>query len=92
MAYQEEEDPLFASDKGKTLTVSAISGIVKNMVKAAEMNVQVSGHSLRIAGATLAVKGGWEMADICAVGGWRVLLCLRDSAVAQKQGSRSLGF
>lgn len=57
-AYQGEEDPLFASGKGKALTMSVVSSIVKNMVKAAEMGVQVSGHSLRIAGATLVVKVG----------------------------------
>lgn len=93
--YCEDEHPLFASGGGKPLTVSAISGIVKNMVRAAGLDVQVSGHSLRIAGATQAVKAGWEMAEICAVGGWRsnaVLLYLRDSAVAQKRGSQSMGF
>lgn len=55
----------------------------------------MSGHSLRIVGVTQAVKAGWEMVEICAVGGWRsnaVFLYLRDSVVAQKKGFQSMGF
>ena len=93
--WQDDEDALFTNSDGRHMSVTSISAVVKNMVAKAKIECRVSGHSLRIAGATLAVKAGWEMADICAVGGWRsnsVLVYLRDSAVAVKKGSTSLGF
>jgi integrase len=89
------DEPLFVSSTGKQMSVSSISSVVKNMVKAAGLLDKVSGHSLRIAGATLAVKGGLSLPDICAIGGWKseaVLRYLRDSAVAEKGGSSLMGF
>ena len=85
----------FFNSSGGKLSTNAVSDIVRKMVKEAGLKVQASGQSLRIAGATLAVKAGWEMAEICAVGGWRsdaVLLYMRDCAVAEKKGSTSMGF
>ena len=65
------------------------------MVKEAGRTEKVSGHSLRIAGATLAVRAGLSMVEICAVGGWRsdvVLAYLRDMVVAEKKTSKALCF
>ena len=89
------EDWFFCGAKGRQLSVSGVSGVVKNMVKEVGRSEKVSGHSLRIAGATLAVKAGLSMAEICAVGGWRsdaVLAYLRDMVVAKKKASKALGF
>jgi Phage integrase family len=89
------EAPLFCSSTGKRMSCSSISSVVKHMCKEAGCEDKVSGHSLWIAGATLAVKGGLSIAEICAIGGWKseaVLRYLRDSAVAEKGGSRLMGF
>jgi integrase len=89
------DDYLFVSAKGTAMSCSAVSSVVKNMVKEAGINVKVSGQSLRIGGATEAVRGGWLMPEICAVGGWKseaVLRYLRDVGVARNGGSRSMGF
>jgi site-specific recombinase XerD len=88
-------EPLFASSKGRHLSSSAVSSVVRNMATAAGRTEKVSGHSLRIAGATLAVRGGMSMPEICAIGGWKseaVLRYLRDCAVAQRGGSALMGF
>ena len=95
VSFRGKDDYLFSTSTGSQLSTSAVSDVVRNMVRAAGMKVNASGHSLRIAGATLAVKAGWEMAEICAVGGWRsdaVLRYMRDCAVAEKGGSSSMGF
>jgi site-specific recombinase XerD len=88
-------DVLFANSNGGAISSSAVSSIVKNMCSAAGLADKVSGHSLRIAGATLGLKGGLTLPEICAVGGWKseaVLRYLRDCAVAQNGGSSRMGF
>ena len=89
------DDPLFTGVRGQPMTSSGISSVVKNMCKVAGLEDKVSGHSLRIGGATLAVRGGLSMSEICAIGGWKseaVLRYLRDCAVAERGGSALMGF
>ncbi len=86
---------LFESAKGAPLSPSAVSSICKRMVKAAGRSDIVSSHSLRIGGATAALRGGLSKEQIMAVGGWTshaVERYLRAAEVVQLGTSVRMGL
>jgi integrase len=56
--------------ENKGVSVSAISSVVKRMAAKAGIVGKFSSHSLRIGGASAAIKGGMSMEQVKAIGGW----------------------
>ncbi|CAG8489257.1 8859_t:CDS:2 [Scutellospora calospora] len=61
---------LFLSKSRKVISVSAISAVVKHFAEHANLEGRFTAHSLRIRGATAAMKGGLSMEQIQTIGGW----------------------
>ncbi len=75
---------LFVTEAGRSMTVAAISAVVKRMAATMGCKEPVSGHSLRIGGACAAAEAGLGIEAIRAVGGWvgdSVFRYVRASAV-----------
>jgi integrase len=79
----------------KPVSGQAVSKIVKRAAEHAGLKGRYSGHSLRIGGATAALKGGMTMEQIRSVGEWEskaVLLYLRSVAAANNSASIKMGM
>lgn len=91
-----QEEFLFPNmNTGGKWSTSGIATAVKGMATQAGMRGKFTGHSLRIGGATAAMKGGMSLAMIKAIGGWEsavVLVYLRAIGAAQAGASRMMGF
>jgi site-specific recombinase XerD len=77
------------------LTSRDISLLLQKMVDLAGCSEVVTSHSLRIGGATAALKGGLTKEQIMALGGWSsgaVERYLRDHELLQLAPSRCMGF
>ena len=61
---------LFVNSRGNQMSVSSISAVVKRVAQNAGLEARLTGHSLRIGGATAAMMGGMPLEQIRAVGGW----------------------
>jgi len=85
-------DPLFVGAAGKRLTSSAVTSIVRRMAEAHGLDPgSVSGHSLRIGGASAAADGGLSMTQIMAAGGWKSGAVQRYlSPVKKKENAKSV--
>jgi len=66
----QEEGLLFKAAQGGRLSTQAITSICQRMVVAANLQVKVSSHSLRIGGATAAMMAGLTREQIMTIGGW----------------------
>lgn len=91
------ESPLFAQIGQPEVPISsqAVSAIVKRAAAHAGLRGRFSGHSMRIGGATAALRAGLSLEHIRAVGDWTsdaVLRYLRASAVAEIGASKRMGF
>jgi integrase len=85
----------FAAGRGASLTVSAISSIVKKMTAAANCQGSFSSHSLRIGGASALARAGFSEGQIMAVGGWvsqSVRRYMRADATQRQGVSTRMGF
>lgn len=92
---KDPERHIFLSTTGRPLSAAGVSTIVKKVAKWAGVDCHVSGHSLRIGGATAALAAGMSMANIKALGEWSsdaVLRYLRSVAAAQMGASEQMGF
>jgi len=95
--YQvEPESWLFPGATGAgSVTGGAINELVKKIMRTFGFGGRYTGHSLRIGGATAALKGGLTIDQIRSIGDWQsdaVLLYLRASAVAELGGSSLMGL
>lgn len=61
---------VFTTVLGKDMTTSSISAVVKRVARAVGFEEKVSGHSLRIGGATALLSAGVSSENIQALGGW----------------------
>lgn len=90
------EAPLFPSLESRDLMSSAtVSSVVIFVAAKVGLVGRYTGHSLRIGGATAAMKGGMTMAMIRAIGGWEskaVLLYLRSVGTAKAGASSLMGL
>ena len=78
-----------------SLTVSAMTSIVKRFAEHAGLNERYMAHSIRIGGATAAMKGGMTFEQIQAIGGWvseAVRLYMRSVGMAELGASALMGF
>lgn len=93
---RDPQAPLFPSVTSKFFaSTGGISSIIKRMTEEAGIVGKFSGHSLRIGGATAAMKGGMSLAMIRAIGGWEsqaVLVYLRAIGAAKAGASRQMGL
>jgi hypothetical protein len=72
-----------------------VNTLVKKVAVVAQLKGRYTGHSLRIGGATAALKGGLSIDQIRSIGDWTsdaVLFYLRANAVAEIKGSRRMGL
>lgn len=90
------EEHLFPNlNTGGKWSTAGITSALKEMAKVARIEGKFSGHSLRIGGATAAMKGGMSLALIMAIGGWEspaVMTYLRAVGAAQAKASRKMGL
>ena len=64
-------DPLFVSSRGYRLSRDAVSRIVREVAESEGVNLELSGHSLRIGGATEAAHQGVPVDIIKSIGRWK---------------------
>jgi integrase len=91
----QSEGPLFLTNSGLRLSVSAISSIVKRVATVGGASGDFTGRSLRVGGATAALTAGWSSEQIKSVGGWSsdaVALYFRTEPLARMGASRAMGF
>lgn len=89
------EDPLFASATGAPLSTSAVNSIVKKAAEWSGVEGWVTGHSLRIGGATAALAAGLTLEQIKAIGHWEseaVMRYFRAVSAASAKASMKMGF
>lgn len=89
------EDPLFLSVSGKRMTTGAVNATVKRIAQHARLEGKYSGHSIRIGGATGAMKARLTLPQIMSIGGWlsqSVSLYLRSVSTALQNTSTRMGF
>ena len=91
------EDWIFRTANGNKLSPAALSSMIKRIGALYEnsSNLKLSGHSLRIGGATAAVQGGMTDAQIRSIGQWKsnaLDLYLRSLATAKSKASEKMGF
>lgn len=88
--------PLFFNIKnGQRMTTASISSVVRLVASHAGLKGRYTGHSLRIGGATAAVRAGMAMAMIRSIGDWEskaVLFYLRAVGAAQAAATTRMGF
>ncbi|CAG8667568.1 3709_t:CDS:1, partial [Ambispora leptoticha] len=87
--------PLFLSKSRKKMSVLAISAVVKRFAEHAKMKGRFTAHSLRIGGATAAMKGGLSMEQIQTIGGWvsdAARLYMRAIGTVNLGASIAMGF
>jgi hypothetical protein len=97
-----KKDPLFCWEDGTRITSEDVSDMVKLVALHSQLDIPVSGHSLRITGATLLALSGMPFDRIQAIGRWRSathLTYIRDLSVNResvntwKKGtSTAMGF
>lgn len=86
-----QQGPLFLTEKGAPLSVSAVSSVVARVAVGAGLRGLYSGHSLRIGGASAALNGGLSVDQIKSIGGWKsdavtTYLLSRSKLVSQRMG------
>lgn len=92
------KDPLaclFPNQFGKKISVGAVSQIVKRMATHASLAGRFASHSLRIGGATAAMRAGMTMPQIRAIGGWEskaITRYLRGIGAAKAGATQRMGF
>lgn len=89
------EDPLFLSISGKRMMTGAVNAVVKRLAQHAGLEGKYSGHSVRIGGATGAMKAGLTLPQIMSIGGWlsqSVALYLRSVSTTLQNTSARMGF
>jgi hypothetical protein len=87
----DKRDPLFCWDDGSPITPDQVSDMVKIVARVASMDIPVSGHSLRITGATQLALAGMPFDRIQALGRWKSmahLLYIRDLSVNNERIDR----
>lgn len=88
-------DWLFMNARGEKMSVSSISDVVKLVAKVAGCQGAYSSHSLRIGGASAAMKGGLTKEQIMTIGGWSsnaVDTYLRPLETVKLKASARMGF
>jgi integrase len=91
----DKEDWLFPRENGASINSGDVNTLVKKVAVVAQLKGRYTGHSLRIGGATAALKGGLSIDQIRSIGDWTsdaVLFYLRANAVAEIKGSRRMGL
>lgn len=95
LSAEDGREELFYGAHGGKLTAAAVGQLVKKVAELASLTGRFTGHSLRIGGATAALKGGLSIDQIRSVGDWKsdaVLLYLRSVAVAELGASKCMGL
>jgi hypothetical protein len=97
-----KKDPLFCWEDGTRISAEDVSDMVKLVALHSKLDIPVSGHSLRITGATLLALSGMPFDRIQAIGRWKSdthLTYIRDLSVNRgsvndwKKGiSAAMGF
>ncbi|CAG8458572.1 30971_t:CDS:2, partial [Gigaspora margarita] len=90
-----DSDWLFENAYRKHMTTGTVTSIVKKMACHAGLDGRYSGHSLRIGGATGAMKAGLTLPQIMSIGGWlsqSVALYLRSFSTVLQNTSTKMGF
>lgn len=88
-------DWLFVNIRGNRMTTGTVNSIVKKMALHAGLEGRYSGHSIRIGGATGAMKAGLTLPQIMSIGGWlsqSVALYLRSFSTVLQNTSIRMGF
>jgi site-specific recombinase XerC len=62
---------LFVSEKGAKMSVAAITALVKRMAQRTGAQGHFTAHSIRIGGASAAMRGGMTVEQIRAIGDWQ---------------------
>ena len=91
------EEPLFTSltEEGVALSPGAINSVVKKAAVLLDLEAHVTGHSLRIGGATAAAAAGLGLEIIRSIGGWfgdAVFGYIRAAAAPAMKVSSLMGF
>lgn len=82
-------------DSSKSVSSGAVNSLVKEVARLANLSGRYTGHSLRIGGATAALRGGLSVDQIRSIGDWRsdaILFYLRSIATAELGASQLMGL
>lgn len=95
LVVRSADDFLFLGVNGRAMSTSAISSVVQRMAQRVGAEGRFTGYSLRIGGATAAVRGGMTTAQIRSVGDWEskaILFYMRAVGAAGAGMSARMGF
>ncbi|CAG8519447.1 6267_t:CDS:1 [Cetraspora pellucida] len=90
-----KDEPLFLLRQEKQLTVKTVGTIVKRIARNTGAQGRFTTYSIRIGGATAAMKAGLSLTQIRTIGGWdskAVMLYLRSVGTTELKISRRMGF
>jgi len=94
---RQPDEPLFCNEhSAHAISVAAVTAVVRRIYRQFGNPARVSSHSLRLAGANLAMGANLSLSVISAIGGWRskntAIRYLRASSSTTGSISASMGF
>ncbi|KAG2374863.1 hypothetical protein C9374_010237 [Naegleria lovaniensis] len=92
--FKKNTSPLFSYRDNKFLSRQKVQSIIQSAIRKVKPEAKITGHSLRIGGATEMVKKGENMDAVKVAGRWKsdssALLYMRKQALAEKNMSTTL--